>query len=541
LPNRLLTRRDVLKRGLALGSGVLLLAGCSVPDRQSAPLDVGSPTTTAPVATTPRRGGVVRIGRPGDIVPAGAPFVLTAANVHLFTLLYDTLVSYNSGPASDTPRPRLATRWEWTADARRLTLSLRPGVKFHTGRPLTSDDVKFNLEHLREPAVGSQWRAYANAMHISTPDPLTVVIDYDAPLKSSFDVLAATFIADPQTLDQVNSGKGFVGTGPFKFREWLPGDHLTVDRNPDYWQPGKPYLDQVELHITPDAQTALVALESGALEWMSGVPAQDARRLQADPNYQVMLTASGGTFHYLGLDLAFPPLADRRVRQAFNYALNRQRMVDAALTGFGRATPLVWPRESLGYDATQDQSYAFDLAKARQLLEAASWNADTLVPLAYGALVTLSAPMAQIYQADLASIGVKLDVQAVPNADFFSRLQTAGFNSAWTTTMAFMQLSPATFLSGAFPVRVPNASHFESDRYSQLIALTNTDTDDQTLKTHLHELTQIMLDESFIAPIAESAAATTGPEVARATVHNAAWNRFGLFAYEDIWLAPPAP
>src|SRR4029450_9641967 len=128
-----------------------------------------------------------------------------------------------------------------------LPLPLRSGVKFHTGRDFTSEDAKFNLEHLREPAVGSQWRNYANAMHISTPDATTLVIDYDTPVKSSFDALAATFIADPQTLDQTNNGKNFIGTGAFRFREWAPGDHLLVERNWDYWQPGKPYLDQVEL------------------------------------------------------------------------------------------------------------------------------------------------------------------------------------------------------------------------------------------------------------------------------------------------------
>ena len=162
-------RRAVLRYGLALGSSTLLLAGCT-PARPSSSGMPPSPTLT------PRTGGTLRIGRPGDIVPAGAPFLLTAANVHLFTLLYDTLVSYD---AQLTPQPRLATSWQWSTDARRLTLTLRPGVKFHTARPFTSADAKFNLEHLREPAVGSQWRTYANAMHISTPDPSTLVIDYD--------------------------------------------------------------------------------------------------------------------------------------------------------------------------------------------------------------------------------------------------------------------------------------------------------------------------------------------------------------------------
>src|SRR4051812_11254675 len=92
------------------------------------------------------------------------------------------------------------------------------------------------------------------------------------------------------------------GTGPFRFQAWAQGDHVTFARNDDYWQSAKPYVDQVEVQITPDAQSALVALESGKVYWMAGVPGRDARRLQSDPNYQVMLTASGGEFYYVGLD-----------------------------------------------------------------------------------------------------------------------------------------------------------------------------------------------------------------------------------------------
>lgn len=125
---RSITRRALLERSLVLGSGALVLASCSGLGRQTAP---GAAATRAVVGATamPRRGGTLRISESGDIVRAGAPYRLTAANVHLFTLVYDTLVSYDT---QLTPRPRLATSWEWSPDAWRLTLKLRPDVKFHT-------------------------------------------------------------------------------------------------------------------------------------------------------------------------------------------------------------------------------------------------------------------------------------------------------------------------------------------------------------------------------------------------------------------------
>ena len=527
-----MTRRALLSRCLALGSGALMLASCATPGRQSAA--TASATSTGALSV-PRTGGTLRISIPGDIVSAGAPYRMTGANVDFSPLVYDTLVAYDT---QLKPRPRLATDWDWSADARRLTLKLRPGVTFHSGRPFTSADAKFSLEHVRDPALGSNWLNYATAMHVTAPDPVTLVIDYDAPLKSSFDVLASLRMADPQSLEDTNAGRGFVGTGPFRFEEWVPGDHVTVVRNPAYWQPGKPYLDQVELHVGHDPQAALVGLESGSVDWMSGVPAADALRLQSDPTYQVMLTSNGGTFYYVGMDVTVPALADARVRQAFSFALNRPRMVNTGLSSFGRPASIPWPRQSLGYDAGQDQTYTYDLARARQLLEAAGWDTATPVQLALWSQLQITQRMAEIYQADLATIGVTVNVQKLETTDFSARLQNGQFGGVWMTNMAYMNLSPATFLSSALPVRVPNTSHYDSPRYHDLIAQANAATNDDQLKVVLHELTQILLDESFVAPIAEGASIATGPEVARTSVHNATWDTFGLFVYEDIWRDP---
>ncbi len=120
--------------------------------------------------------------------------------------------------------------------------------------------------------------------------------------------------------------------------------------------------------------------------------------------------------------------------------------------------------------------------------------------------------------------------------DFLTRLQRGNFGGAWMATMGAMNLSPATFLTSAFTVRLPNASHFDSPRYRELIARVVSATDDGSLKPELHELTQILLDESFVAPIAEATDRDAGPEVAHTAVHDARWNLFGIFGFEDIWL-----
>jgi peptide/nickel transport system substrate-binding protein len=355
------TRRALLLQSLGFGSTALLLAACSGVHLPGAVADSRQPTAGA----GPTRGGTLRISQLTDIAPSLVPHVLGPQNFVLYPSVYDTLVAYD---AQLQVRPRLGTSWQWSSDFRRIALQLRSGVKFHNGKEFTSADAKFNLERLRDAGVGSQWMSYASEMHIETPDPYMLIISYDQPRRSSFDALAGTFMADPWSV----GSSTFVGTGPFRVQEWVQGDHLTFVRNPDYWQPGKPYLDHIELFVQPDQQTSLIGLETSTLDWMTGVGGPDARRLQVDPAYQVLLPGSGGNgYYFVGLDTRIHSLADKRVRQAFNHAMNRQRMVDVALAGYGRAASTVWPPQALGYDAAQDQAYAFDPGKARQLLEAA--------------------------------------------------------------------------------------------------------------------------------------------------------------------------
>jgi peptide/nickel transport system substrate-binding protein len=517
-----ITRRALMLRAIVLGSAALPVSAWTCQAEQ----------TGAPLPS--KSGGTLRIGKPEDIIPRGAPHVLPPGNTPLYNLVYNTLVRYDQ---QFHPQPELATAWEWSADFLQLTLKLRPDVTFHSGRPFTSDDARLNLERLREPSVGSQLRNYAQLMHVASPAPDELVITYDAPARSSFDLLALTYMADPQTVDQVTEGGPFIGTGPFQFQEWAQGDHLTVVSNPAYWQPGRPYLDRVELRVLPDPQAALANLESGAVDWLTGVPGQDARRLQSDPAYQLMLSGSGGTFYYLGFDVNLPALSDRRVRQALGYALNRQRLVDTALYGFGRTASLPWPQPSPAYDATLDQTFTYDPGRARQMLEAISWDTSTVVPLVVPNAVRVSVQMAEMVQADLANIGVRVALQKLDEPEFLARLQKAQMGGAWIITVGFMNLSPATFFTTAFPVRVPNSSNFVSPRYQTLIDQAFASTDEQQLKAVLHELNQILLDESFILVIAENAGQQTGPVVARSSVRDIRWDATGGFPYQDFWLS----
>jgi len=227
-------------RGLALAPVGLALSACDLGPRVQ---DAGSRfTSSAPSGSAataePKPGGVLRVGKPEDLLANGIPHVLPPANFQINNLVFDTLVYYDD---QLNPRPRLATSWEWSSDFRQLSFSLRRDVTFHSGRPLTSDAVRLNLERLRDPSIGSGLAGYARLMHVTTPAPDRVVVNYDTPARSSFDAFALAFMADPETLDSTTNRPVPAGTGPFRFQEWAPGDHVTVRRNPSYWQPGKPH------------------------------------------------------------------------------------------------------------------------------------------------------------------------------------------------------------------------------------------------------------------------------------------------------------
>ncbi|MBV8718346.1 MAG: hypothetical protein JOZ65_25025, partial [Chloroflexi bacterium] len=246
--------------------------------------------------------------------------------------------------------------------------------------------------------------------------------------------------------------------------------------------------------------------------------------------------ASGGSlFFMVGLDTNVPALADKRVRQAFSYAINRQRMVDAALAGYGRPTSIIWPPQSRNYDAALDQSYTYDLDRARQLLTEASWDPTTRVALRVATELHAPLVMAQIYQSDLNAIGVNASLEQKSTQEMLVLLQKRQVGGAWISPTNLMNLSPATFFTGNAFARVPNPSNFTSDQYASLIAQATAATDDESLKSIVHDLTQLMLDESFFIPIAQSQFAGLG--VARTTVKDVAWDTTSMYKFQDVWLA----
>ena len=236
--------------------------------------------------------------------------------------------------ASSTPQPMLAESWE-TDDFTSIKLNLRKGVTFHTGREMTSDDVKYTLMRTADPKVAAaQYTGMAQWFPtIETPDKYTVILRSDQPRPTVFDLLEFIQVGDKDILEGPDAKTRAVGTGPFKLDEWVPGDHATLTRNPNYWQSGKPYLDSIQVPVFRDQTAMATALEAGQIHIARPPALTDLVRLKQDANYAVSINPQTGGYNVTGLNLTTPPFDNKLLRQALNYAIDRVRYADTIASG----------------------------------------------------------------------------------------------------------------------------------------------------------------------------------------------------------------
>ena len=468
------------------------------PAAEAKPTEAAKPGAQA--GGQPKRGGTLRVAQLSDIEPKRVHSV-TLVNYQLQAQIYDTLTRYDG---QLKPQPELAESWSWSGDNRTLTLKVRQGVTFHTGRALDAEDVKFNILRVKEERVASQMRPFANDVKdVQTPDKATVVLQFDEPRPAIFDMFEGLSIMDRETIAEAEEAKRLVGTGPFKWGEWIPGDRLTMTRNESYWKPGLPYLDGVTLQVVPDAPSALVNLEARSVDVVVNPSETDVARLRSDPKFGVLISEAGGQYYSFGANVTVAPLDNKKVRQAINYGIDRKRFVDTVLAGIGDPTSVPWPKHSPAYDPEQANFYAFNLDKSRQLLQEAGIGAGGLdVTLIANAANRNLAKAAQIAQADLAKVNVRVKIEEQEPATFQQLFTGRKIQQMWGNIFGFNNMYPTTLMVQAFPWRVAgNVSYFEHLDYARLVKAGQVAIDPAEQKRIFRELTQLVLDESFMYPL----------------------------------------
>ena len=496
------------------------------------------PATTSAVAaaaTTPqpahKTGGTLRFASTAD-VPNLDGHQRSSPSTDTVWTAYDRLTQYD---ASGNVQPMLAESWDVTPDYTQVTFNLRPGVQFHTGRELTSDDVKWNILRARDPKVASgsyvTWSNWFTT--IDTPDKYTLVLKSDASRPSMFDFFEWLNILDPVTMQGPDAQTRSIGTGPFVFQEWKQGDSLTFSKNANYWDTGKPYIDGFIVHILEE-QSALVQLEAGALDLVRTEAVDNIVRLKQDPNFQAVQHPFAGTFYEFGINVTRPPYDDKRVRQAFNYAIDRQRYATSIMQGLVKPLALFWSSTSPAYDDAKNASVPFDLDKAKSLLSDAGVSglqADLLyIPSSYPVLQ----PFAQMYQADLAKIGVTLNILSMDTATWLAQVNGIQYNGLYVSGDGLGNYQPATPL-GASPAWSPskNNSGFKTDDWTTMVNAVSTETDPAKQKQLYAQVNDYMIDQAWSIVFAERALIW----LTRSAVQNMIPTGRSSFLWDQVWIS----
>jgi peptide/nickel transport system substrate-binding protein len=340
------------------------------------------PKAQGGAGTQPRRGGTLTAivqPEPPTLVSAlnaGAPVGVVSTNI------FDGLFTYNWDMSF---KPSLAESWDVSEDGLTITFNLRRGVTWHDGTPFTSADVAFSLEEIWRKIHPRGRSTFINVREVDSSDPHVVVLRLSAPSPVIFSALnsyeaqilprhvyaGSDALANPANLKPI-------GTGPFMFKEWVRGEHIVLERNPNYWDEGKPYLDRIVFRIVPDAAARAALLETGQAQYApySPVPLSDVARLRALPN--IAIETKGyewiSPWLFLEFNLRKPQLADVRVRRAIAHAVNRDIIAKTVWHGFGKPSVSTLPSTLTRFFTADVPQYPFDPKKAEALLEEAGYK-----------------------------------------------------------------------------------------------------------------------------------------------------------------------
>lgn len=383
----------------------------------------------------PVRGGQVVMGIYPE--PSSLTSAITTAGTSQYVSgkIFDGLIAHD---AAFTPQPQLATEWATSADGLTITFKLRSGVKWHDGTPFTSDDVAFSALEVWKKYHSRGRSTFANVTAIETPDPLTAVFRLSEPapyLLSALDSIESQIVprhlyADTDILSNPHNTRP-VGTGPFRYRDWQRGEYIVLERNPDYWDQPKPYLDRLILRIVPDPSSATAALETEEIQILPTSSFSDVARLQKIPYIEIGRLSPGALsgLSAFEFNLDREPFKDPRVRQAFAHAIDRDFIRDHIYYGFAQTAYSAIPPDMTAFYTENIEKYPFDLKKAEALLDAAGYKPD-----ANGVRLSIThdpAPTGEVFMRTaeylrdaLGKIGVKVDIRSQDFAGFIRRAYT---------------------------------------------------------------------------------------------------------------------
>lgn len=448
-------------------------------------LAAGLALAGAAALAQPRHGGTLEWAM--NPVPSSLIPLTTSAggNAEIGPKVVEGLLTYDWNLA---PKPQLATAWSVSKDGLQYTFQLRRGVKWHDGKDFTSADVAFSLLTLKQ--VHPRGRGtFANVTEVRTPDAHTAVVVLGKPAPYLLTALAATespivprHLYEGTDIAANRHNSAPVGTGPFVFKEWVQGSHVLLERNPDYWDRPKPYLDKIVVRFITDSVARAAALESGSVQLGSGsggIPLSDVERFRKLPGVAIDTRISPyvGNHQQLYFNLDTPALQNIEVRRAIAQAIDVNAYANIVWYGHGQTSATPIGKHSRYHDASV-QRIAYNPRQAEAALDAAGYRRSGNAPRLK--LRVLYNPFVERRSADfvrqsLARIGIDAEVQSY---DFATYVAKAYKDRAWDLTLESLTniFDPTVgvqriFWSRNFQVGLPfsNAPHYANPHVDELL------------------------------------------------------------------------
>jgi peptide/nickel transport system substrate-binding protein len=319
----------------------------------------------------------------------------------------------------------LAESWDVSDDGSVYTFHLRPDAKFSDGSPVTADDVIFSVKRAAAEDSLVFW-TFEAMKDIEAVDPQTVKITLNgpaAPFANDIALWGASIVKkDSAEAGTADGGLSLIGSGPFILDSWQKGEQIVLKKNPYYWEKDSsgnqlPYLDQVNLILLTDDNTRMLKLQAGEIDTALNVPYNQIEPLSQDPNLIISATPLYGVTS-VALNQAKPEFADVKVRQAMNYAIDREAMVQTALFGYGRVacSPIM-----LSWFYTDKYCYSFDLEKAKQLMAESSAPDGFSASLMIAAGNSVDNQLAVMMKDMLAQINIDVTIEPIDSSTQWER------------------------------------------------------------------------------------------------------------------------
>jgi peptide/nickel transport system substrate-binding protein len=452
----------------------------------------GSTTTS----TTAKQGGTLKVavGIDPDTLDPAALTTTTAAQI--VDMIAEPLVTIDQTGAV---KPLLADKWDTSADGKSITFTLHPGVKFSDGTPLTAAAVKASIERVCCSTVTFKPQpgilgGKTGIDHVDAVDDSHAKVVLKAPIAPAVAALTQTNFAImcPSTLTTAPNTPATVqqpcGTGPYKFKERVNGDHITLARNDSYWGTKALYATQ-EYRIIPEAATREAAVRSGQVDVAVLPPANDIPALQQDKTVQVILGPSDRTL-FISLnnqDQVQPLLQKKEVRQALNYAIDKNAIVKNQMFGAAQVLDAPAAKSLFGYCSVG--SYPYDPAKAKSMLAAAGASNMKVKFSAPTGRYVQDIQVAQAVASQLRDVGVQVDGPST--SDWPSYLATVNIPAPGKLDMHFLGWAPAYLdmsqqMQQFWSTQWPNAglatSYYKNPTVDDLIVKAQSETDQAARK-----------------------------------------------------------